>query len=285
AQKASAGAELRLQEEQFKRYERLEHEGATSRELLDQFRTRLLTSQAEVRRLNAEIEAQRAAVTQAEKTLQQSQAAVREQQVNLRDLRITAPFAGQVGDIPIKVGDYVTPETEVVTLADNQVLWVNVPIPAERASELRLQMPVQILTPEGQSLGQGRVFFIAPTVNRQDQSVLVKAAYDNTAGRLRADQQVKTQIIWREQSGVAVPTTAVVTLAGQSFVYVAEPNPEQPGQRVARQRPVRLGPIQANRYPVLEGLRAGDQVITTNLLKLSDGAPVVPETRASQTQP
>ncbi|MEB3312864.1 MAG: hypothetical protein VKL98_01840, partial [Cyanobacteriota bacterium] len=50
----------------------------------------------------------------------------------------------------------------------------------------------------------------------------------------------------------------------------------QPFQ-VASQRPVQLGDIQGSNYRVLEGLKAGDRVVVTNILKLKDGLPINPQ--------
>ncbi|MEO1401275.1 MAG: hypothetical protein AAFV72_08450, partial [Cyanobacteria bacterium J06635_1] len=46
-------------------------------------------------------------------------------------------------------------------------------------------------------------------------------------------------------------------------------------QQVAKQQPVRLGEIQGNAYQVIEGLSSGDAVVTSGLLNLSDGMPIL----------
>jgi multidrug efflux pump subunit AcrA (membrane-fusion protein) len=57
------------------------------------------------------------------------------------------------------------------------------------------------------------------------------------------------------------------------------PTPEQGGQTIARQKRVQLGSIQGNSYQVLEGLEAGEQIVVSGLLNLSDGVPIMPESQ------
>ena len=47
--------------------------------------------------------------------------------------------------------------------------------------------------------------------------------------------------------------------------------------QVARLRPVQLGQIQGNQYPVLEGLSTGETIVVSGILNLQDGTPVIPQ--------
>jgi multidrug efflux pump subunit AcrA (membrane-fusion protein) len=108
-------------------------------------------------------------------------------------------------------------------------------------------------------------------VETSTQSVLVKSLVKNPGGQLRSNQFVRTRVIWASRPGLTVPVLAVTRVSGQSFVFVAE---QQDSRLVARQRPVKLGPIVGDSYAVLEGLKAGDRVIVSGVQKLGDGAPV-----------
>ncbi len=115
------------------------------------------------------------------------EAQVREQAVRLRYYRITAPADGEVGDIPVRQGDYVTPQTRLTTIDRNERLEVYVSVPIERAADLQPGMPMLIVDRTGATLAASRVFFISPQVDDETQSVLVKALVDNPGGRLRAE--------------------------------------------------------------------------------------------------
>lgn len=275
AERQSSVSNLNFSQQQYKRYASLYREGAVTRQQLDEYTDRLRVAQANIAQIDARLKAQQAAIAQAEQTYKQTLADVNEQQVQLQYYRVTAPFSGTVGNIPVKVGDRVTTSTNLANLTENQNLEVNVAIPIERAPELRLGMPVELLNAQGEVVGTSRIFFISPNVNNDTQSVLVKASYTNDTGNLRADQFIRAKVIWDRRPGVLVPTTAISRIAGQDFVFVAETN--ENSQMVAQQKPVKLGEIQGNNYQVLEGLKAGEEIVTSGIQKLSNGAPIVPE--------
>jgi hypothetical protein len=86
-------------------------------------------------------------------------------------------------------------------------------------------------------------------------------------------QYVRARIIWSNDAALAVPVVAVSRIAGQHFVFVAEPAEQG---FVARQKPVTLGTVVGDEYTVQRGLQAGDRVIVSNIQKIGDGAPVKP---------
>ncbi|MBD2465223.1 efflux RND transporter periplasmic adaptor subunit [Oscillatoria sp. FACHB-1407] len=277
AEKLERQADLAFMQQQYNRYVALQEEGAVSQEVRDEYGNSLAIAQASLEAMNAQIEAQRAAIARAQRVLQQAQASTQEQQVQLQYYTITAPFSGTVGDIPPRVGDFVNTSTPLVTITQNESLEVNLSVPAEEAARLSLGTPIELLNDAGASVGTSRVSFIAPNTNNSTQSVLVKAIFDNASGQLRADQQVRGRVIWSQNSGVMIPTTAVTRIAGESFVYVAEPAEDNSGL-VVRQQQVELGQIDGNQYHVIEGLEQGDRIAVTGLLQLSDGAAILSET-------
>jgi len=66
---------------------------------------------------------------------------------NSKCFSVFAPVDGIVGDIPVHVGDRVTNTTVVTTIDERRGLEVYLPIPSDRAKELKIGAPVQILTP------------------------------------------------------------------------------------------------------------------------------------------
>jgi RND family efflux transporter MFP subunit len=224
----------------------------------------------------AELGARQAELTSAERQIQQAQANTQEQQARLGYYTIKAPFSGQIGNIPVKQGDFVSTETKLVKLAQNDTLEVNVSIPVDRAPDIKTGDAIELLNAQNEVVGTSRVFFIAPNVANGTQSVLVKARLDNTNGKLRADQFKRARIIWKKREGLKVPTIAISRIAGENFVFVAEKGKTG---LVARQRPVKLGDIEGNNYQVLEGLKPNDLIAVTGLLQLSDGAAIVPQSQ------
>ncbi|ABA23444.1 Secretion protein HlyD [Trichormus variabilis ATCC 29413] len=279
AERLSNVADVRLNQQEYDRYTTLADQGAVSRQTKDQYANRLATARANLNAIESRIQAQKASVAQAQKSVQQAQANTDEQQVQLQFYRITAPFEGTVGNIPIKIGDFVNSSTPLLTITQNRPLEVNISVPLERGSQLRQGMPVEIMNTQGQTLGTSRVFFIAPNASNETQSILVKALYNNTNGQLRADQLVRARVIWNQRTGVLIPITAVTRIAGETFVYVTqtEKTPQGTSQLVARQKRVQLGDIRGNNYQIIKGLQPTDTIVTSGLLNLRDGVPIVPE--------
>jgi RND family efflux transporter MFP subunit len=193
------------------------------------------------------------------------------QQLAYYDIR--APFNGVVGDIPVHLGDYVSPTTLLTTVDENADLEAYIYIPTERASSIRNGLPVEILDSTGKILVKTKVDFISPQVDNGLQSILAKAPVPRTADILRNQQLVKARITWSTAPAPTIPVLAVSLVGGQTFVYVATPKGDG---YVAHQVPVTVGETLGNTYPVLGGLKTGEKVITSGLQFLQEGAPVKP---------
>jgi RND family efflux transporter MFP subunit len=298
ARRVSEQSDLKLNQREYERFSQLYQEGATSLQILEQRRNSLEAAKAKLAQTDADIAAQEAMITRAEaaiakakativknqRLVNQARANVNEQAAELQFYTISAPFAGIVGDIPVKVGDFVDTSTQLITVSENGSLEVNISVPAEQVAQLRLGNLVELVDGYGRKVGTSRVFFIAPNTANQTQSVLVKALLDNSQARVRTDQFVRARVILDRRPGVRIPTTAVTRLAKETFVFVVEESRSSQSaqsQFVARQKPVELGSIEGNQYQVLKGLQPGEQIIISSLLTLRDGAPIIPEPEKS----
>ncbi|MEH2354076.1 efflux RND transporter periplasmic adaptor subunit [Nostoc sp.] len=276
AERPSYVANLQLYQQNYEKFVSLAEQGAVSRQTSNQFANRLANAKTSLDAIDSRIQAQRATILQAEKSLQQSNVNTQTQQP--QSDKITAPFSGTVGNIPVKVGDLVNTSTPLVNITQNRPLEVNISVPLQQGPQLRKGMPVEVMNTQGQKLGRSRIFFIAPNASNETQTILIKALFDNTNGQLRADQLVRARVFWNQRPGVLIPTTAMTRVGGDTFVYVVEKtSPQGVSQQVARQRRVKLGEIKGNNYQVIEGLQPEDKVIISGLLNLRDGVAIVPE--------
>ncbi len=252
AQRSAREANLALATQQLERVRTLVTAGALARSALDE---------AEATHKNAE----------AQLTALQSQ--VREDQVQLRYFRVTAPAAGVVGDLQVRPGDRVTPATVITTIDQAEGLEAYINVPLERAAGLRLGLTVELLDGDGVVTATNPVTFVAPRADDATQSVLVKVTLRQRPPGVRVMQYVRARIIWSREPALSVPLVSVSRIGGQYFVFVAE---QGATGAVARQRPVTLGDVAGEGYVVRSGLKAGERVIVSNLQKLGDGAPVKP---------
>ena len=139
-------------------------------------------------------------------------------------------------------------------------------MPVDRAPELRLGLPVQLLDADGKPAAVNPISFVAPRVDESTQSVLVKSLLKDVPPRLRAQQFARARIVWSTVQGLTVPVVAVTRLSGQYFCFVAE---QQDKGLVARQRPVQVGEVLGDDYVVTGGLKAGDRIVVSGIQKLA----------------
>ena len=252
SQEAARGAQVanvQLAQTEYDRNKQLVDAGVVSRSVLDQAQAGLDTAKEQLKNLEQQLSAQ---------------------QVQLRYYKVVAPADGTVGDIPVRVGDRVTPATLLTTMdrAGNLELYVNVPV--EHSHDLKIGQRVQLLDTNGAVAAESRVDFIAPQVSSDTQSILAKATFENGSGTLRPSQFARSRVIWGVRQGAVLPVLSVERINGQFFVWVVEPGPPA----VARQKLVHVGDLIGNNYPVVDGVKPGDHVVIEGAQTLLDGAPV-----------
>ncbi|OUL32854.1 efflux transporter periplasmic adaptor subunit [Nostoc sp. T09] len=279
AQRTKVAANVQLQQTQFNRTQQLVSEGALATQQLDVARNNLQTAIADLQAADKQVAAADAGVRQAQSNVRAAQASTAAAQVNVNQKRVVAPITGIVGEFPVKVGDYVNTGQTITTITQNDALDLNLSVPSNRLKQLRVGLPVQLIDPTIQKvIGTGAINYISPNVSSTQQSILSKARFANSQGRLRDGQYVQARIIWNRQPGILIPTVAISRIGGQSFVFVTE-NRTVNGkpQQIVHQRLVRLGEIQGTNYQVLDGLKPGETIVTSGILKLREGTPIQPQ--------
>jgi membrane fusion protein (multidrug efflux system) len=183
--------------------------------------------------------------------------------------RLRAPFAGVVGIRNVSVGDYVKEGADLVNLEAISTLKVDFRLPDAYIDRIR---PGQTLDVTSDALPEKRfgatVDAIDPLVDAQGRAVLLRARLDNAGNVLRPGMFVRVRLILAERKSVpVVPEEAVVPTGKGQFVFVIE-------EGKARRAEVTLGVRRGTRVEVLDGVVAGDRVVTAGQLKLRDGASV-----------
>jgi RND family efflux transporter MFP subunit len=250
---AAQQANLEWTKQQYQRAQGLYSAGVVSKQDLDQAKSAMDSAQAQMDSLDAQVS---------------------EQQVQLHYYRVVAPWNGIVGDIPVRVGDRVTTSTQLTTVDKPGSMEVYVYVPIDHATELKMNLPVQVLDSNDKVVANSRVSFISPQVDNATQTILVKARIANSNDALRQSQFIRARIVWGTHDNPEVPILAVSRLAGQYFAFVAEP---ENGGYVARQKALKIGQTVGNDYEVQDGIKPGDKVIVSGTQFLLDGVPVIPQ--------
>jgi RND family efflux transporter MFP subunit len=217
----------------------------------------------------------------AEQALKAQEAAIDAQRAQVAFYRITAPFEGVVGDIPVKIGDYVTPQSKLTTLDDNERLEAHVSVPAEMIKLLGESSRIELLTPSRAPLLVAPVSFVAQAASPDTQAVLLKASFQNDMG-LREGELIPARVVWDIHAGLTIAVSAVLREVAETYVYLVD---SDHGAPVARRRAVTLGDIDDGRFVVLAGLKESDRLITSQLQKLHDGDAVELSEQQSTARP
>jgi RND family efflux transporter MFP subunit len=313
----SAKSTLTLSKSRTQRYEQLARQGAVSQDQLQGYRQAQQSNEAalvvaqrkleqlskargsDINSLAATVEQQKQnlqqqlngsrpqEIAQAQAQVGQAAAQVRAAQVQLQYTKVLAPFTGLVGNIPLKVGDFVAKGDALTTMTKNDSFDLNLSIPVSRANQIRAGLPVELLDAMGKSMAMGKVSFIAPNATADSQTILAKATFANKGGRLLNHQSVQARVIWAQRPGILIPVTAVSRLGGKTFVFVAQQQqtPDGKSSLTAIQKPVELGAIEGNNYQVINGLQPGEKVVTSGILNLTNGVPISVATEQTAAQP
>ena len=196
---------------------------------------------------------------------------VKQQRVELHYYSVSSPMDGIVGDIPVHVGDRVTVATLLTTVDEPGALEAYIYVPAERARNLKLGLPVRLFDGAGNTVSETSITFVSPQVDTDTQTVLAKAAMQSPKSKVRIAQQVRAQITWGIHDGPVIPVLAVQRINGEFFAFVAV---NEGKGTVARQRLVKLGDTVGNDFVVRDGLKLGEHIVVSGTQFLQDGMPV-----------
>jgi RND family efflux transporter MFP subunit len=257
ATRAAQEANRRLAQVSLERAKKLYEAGVISKQELDNAQSNFDAVDAQVKALEEQ---------------------VRQQKVELHYYTVSAPMEGIVGDIPVRMGDRVTVSTLLTTVDEPGALEAYVYVPADRAKELKLGLPVRLLDENGDAVAITRVTFVSPQVETDTQTILAKATVENAHAKLRIAQQVRAEVTWGTHEGPVVPVLAVNRINGQFFVFLAV---NEGKGAVARQKKLMLGDTFGNTYVVLDGLKPGDHLIVSGTQFLQDGFPVAEQIQKS----
>jgi len=222
-----------------------------------------------------------AAVTSA--SLMQYEALLREAELNLSYTTVTAPASGIAGRFLFSEGALVAANTSLLTtVVQVSPIWVRFSLSESELAQLgghltpqRVQKIGLVLSDATEYPETGKLNFSASEIDPLLGTQQLRAEFVNADRKLLPGQFVKAKITTGMRDDVfLVPQTAVLTGDKGKFVYVAEK--DATGKTIAGVRPINEGGWEGLQWVVLSGLKAGDQVIVDNLIKVRPGAAVKP---------
>jgi membrane fusion protein, multidrug efflux system len=193
---------------------------------------------------------------------------------------VRAAFAGRLGLRLVNLGQILREGDAITTLQTLDPIYVNFSVPQQRLSLLKAGTKVRMMTDAAAGdVFDGEITALNAEVDPMTRNVRVQATIPNREEKLRAGMFANVEVVLPAQHEVlAIPVTAVSYAPyGDSVFVIDETKDEKSGksQQVLRQQFVRLGVARGDFVDVVDGLKAGQQVVTSGVFKLRAGMPVM----------
>ncbi len=207
-------------------------------------------------------------IEQIEATYKANEARVASARSKLGDTVVRAPFAGRVGLRRVSVGSLVSPGTLITTLDDTSTIKLDFTVPETFIPAVQPGLGITGRSVAYPDRGfEGRVASVDTRVDPSTRSVTVRALLPNPDGLLKPGMFLTVRLSRGAVDALMIPEESLVPEQGDVFVFVVKDG-------VAEKRQIRTGERRVGEVQVLDGLAAGDTVVTEGTQKLRPGAPV-----------
>jgi membrane fusion protein (multidrug efflux system) len=221
----------------------------------------------------------RAEFDQATANQRQAEAKLGEINATIARKTIRAPFSGVLGIRRVNLGQYLSGGDPLVTLESLNPIYVNFGVPQQSAADVRAGRAVRASTDGPSPIDvSGRVTAVDSVVDEKTRNVQVQATFANPDGRLRPGMFVQTEIVLgASRSVIALPASAISYAPYGDSVFVVTDIKGDNGQtyKGVRQQFVTTGGTRGDQVAVIAGLKPGEEVVTSGVFKLRNGAAVL----------
>lgn len=192
---------------------------------------------------------------------------------------IRAPFSGILGIRQVNLGQYLSPGNPVVPLQSLDPIYANFGVPQQDAGQVFVGRNVRISAEDLAGMEfAGRVTAINSVVDEATRNIQIQASLANPKGILRPGMFVQTQVILSaKQAIVSLPASAISYAPYGDSVFVVTDLKDPSGRtyRGVSQQFVKLGASRGDQIAVVSGLKPGDEVVSSGVFKLRNGAAVL----------
>jgi membrane fusion protein (multidrug efflux system) len=208
----------------------------------------------------------------------QSEARVAETVAIIERKQIRAPFSGIVGIRQVDLGQYLSAGDPVVSLQSLHPIYVNFGVPQQAVGQMTLGREVRMTSGDlGGATFTGRVTALDSVVDETTRNVQVQATLPNPEGKLRPGMFVQTEVVvGANRSVIALPASAVsyAPYGDSMFIVTDLKGPDGQPYRGVRQQFVKVDGARGDQVAVVSGVQPGDEVVTSGVFKLRNGAAV-----------
>jgi membrane fusion protein (multidrug efflux system) len=200
---------------------------------------------------------------------------------------VRAPFGGRLGIRAVNLGQYLNSGTTVTVLEAIETVYVDFVLPQQRLADVKVGMPVRVVI---EGLGgdpqQGTIAAVDPEIDSATRAIRLRASVPNKQEKLRPGMFANVSVVLPDRpSLVVVPATALVHASYGDSVFVVEDKKDDAGSvvrgtdgapaKAARQQFVRVGESRGDYVAILDGVSAGDTIVSAGAFKLRNGSGIV----------
>ena len=217
------------------------------------------------------------ALDNADSQFKAAEAKVGELKATIERKTIRAPFTGVLGIRQVNLGQYLQSGSPVVPLQALQPIYVNFSVPQQEIVRLRVGGDVAVTSNERKVTSNGKITAVDSVIDPATRNIAVQATLPNVDGKLQPGMFVETSInLGNAADIIAIPASSINHAPyGDSVFVVSElKDPQGKTYRGVRQQFVKVGTGRGDQIAVLSGLKPGEEVVTSGVFKLRNGAAV-----------
>ncbi len=208
--------------------------------------------------------------------LEVAQAKLALAQATAQRLKIVAPFDGIAGIRGVNVGDYLKDGADIVNIEDLDAVYVDFRLPERLQSKVRPGQAAQIAFDALPGARYAAVVqAISPQIDADGRAIAVRGCIDNRRLQLRPGMFARVTTVFSERSDARVVPEEAIVPDGTSPYVLKVVEGKEPGSKVTRRTPVKLGARSPGWVEVVDGLGTGDLVVTAGQQRIrKDGTEV-----------
>jgi membrane fusion protein, multidrug efflux system len=208
-----------------------------------------------------------------------TQARVGEIKATIERKTIRAPFSGILGIRQINLGQYLAAGQAIVSLQSVNPIYVNFGVPQQQSPQIRMGGSLRMTSDDLPGIQfAGRVTAVDSVVNESTRNLQVQATLANPQGKLRPGTFVQVELgLGANRQVIALPASSInYAPYGDSVYVVTDVQDPKTGKtfRGVRQQFVKVEGSRGDQVAVVSGLNSGEEIVTSGVFKLRNGAPV-----------
>jgi membrane fusion protein, multidrug efflux system len=191
---------------------------------------------------------------------------------------IRAPFSGILGIRKVNLGQYLAAGAPMVVLQSLNPIYVDFGVPQQTAAQVKVGSKLRVASEDLAGHGfTGRVTALDSVIDETTRNVQVQATLANPEGKLRPGMFVQVDVgVGAGRAAITLPASAIsyAPYGDSVFVITDLTDPKGKTYRGVRQQFVKLEGSRGDQVAVISGVNPGDEVVTSGVFKLRNGAAV-----------